>query len=132
MSLTKPSTSTSAATATSGPTEAGSSSSDLPMVVRVSLNTMKQSLQAMRKSLVKQRRNELAAAARVRKSGQDSSGQEKMARQTLGHIRKIDARLGLLDEAINQKSTDFTVDLRDPGLRELGFGMDSNGNYPAL
>jgi hypothetical protein len=50
----------------------------------------------------------------------------------MGYIRRIDARLGLLDESLNERSWQFEIDLRDPDLRELGFGMDDNGNYPAL
>ena len=85
----------------------------------------------MRKSLVKRRRNELAAAAKARKNGDDPSGPESYAKQTMGHIRKIDARLGLLNSSTTPAMR-FEIDLRDPGLREMGFGMDENGNYPAL
>lgn len=109
------------------------------MVVRVSLKTMKDALLAKRKSLVKLRRNELAAAAKSRKlsvEGKAPSGQAEMwskrADDTLSHIRRIDARVGLLNEAQNERSWAFEVDLRDPALRELGFGLDDSGNYPAL
>lgn len=132
MSLTNPSTNPSEPSVTPGPIEMDSSSSARPMVVRVSLATMKRQLLAQRKALVKRRRNELAAAAKARKTGDQVGQWENLAKGTLAHIRKIDARVGLLDEAQNERSWNFEVDLRDPGLRELGFGMDDNGNYPAL
>jgi len=131
MSSTKLSTSTSEATATPGPIETDSSSSAHPMVVKVSLVTMKKQLAGYRKSLVKRRRNELAAAARARKDGvTDQSGQA--AANTLIFIRMVDAQLGLLNDSLNERSSQFAVDLRDPSLIYLGFGMDENGNYPAL
>ena len=47
-------------------------------------------------------------------------------------IRELDAMLGLLSEAVNEKTTWFTIDLLDPQVQDLGFGLDANGNYPAL
>jgi hypothetical protein len=44
----------------------------------------------------------------------------------------MDAQIGLLAQAQNERSWSFNVDLRDPGLFDLGFGMDDNGSYPAL
>ena len=61
-----------------------------------------------------------------------ASQAEHNAKITLGHVRKLDARLGLLADIVNDKSTYFTFDLRDPDLKDFGFGMDDNGNYPAL
>lgn len=132
MSLTKPSINESESLVTRG-TDINWSSSP-PMTVRVTLATMKRSLAAKRKQLVKRRRNELAAAARARKNVDLSTAQvaENNAKMTLDHIRKIDARLGLLDDIVNEKSTYFEIDLRDKDLKEFGFGMDDNGNYPAL
>ncbi len=102
------------------------------MVVTVSLGSMKTQLQGYRKSLVKKRRNYLAQAARVRRDGGQSSLLEHEARKTFDEIRDTDARIGLIGKALNFGTTKLEVDLRDPGLRELGFGMDENGNYPAL
>ena len=47
-------------------------------------------------------------------------------------IRELDAMLGLLSEAVNEKTTWFTIDLLDPQVQDLGFGLDANGSYPAL
>lgn len=104
------------------------------MTVRVSLSTMKQQLAARRKYLVKTRRNELNTAARARKKGDDQSGLEwaRKAEESLIEIRWMDAQIGLLAQAQNERSWSFNVDLRDPGLFDLGFGMDDNGSYPAL
>jgi hypothetical protein len=55
-----------------------------------------------------------------------------MAILTLAEIRRLDAQIGLLAQAQNERSWSFSVDLRDPGLSDLGFGMDDNGSYPAL
>jgi hypothetical protein len=104
------------------------------MTVKISLLTMKQQLIARRKFLVKTRRNELNTAARARKKGDDQSGRvwSNTAILTLSQIRELDARIGLLLRASNERSWSFDVDLRDPDLTDLGFGMDENGNYPAL
>lgn len=112
----------------------GDSSSSGPMTVKIALPTMRAALAARRKFLVKQRRNHLATAARLRKSGGATLAGEAddNAKQTLGWIRQIDAKLGLLSKLVNESSTYFVIDIRDPDLRELGFGMDDNGNYPAL
>lgn len=133
MSSRNPSTSTSEPTVIPGPPEGVLLSSEA-MTVKVSLTIMKQQLAARRKYLVKTRRNELNTAARARKKGEDQSGQvwSKMATLTLTEIRKIDAQIGLLSEAQNKVMWNFRVDLRDPDLIELGFGMDENGTYPAL
>jgi hypothetical protein len=54
------------------------------------------------------------------------------AGQLLEQIRYIDARLGLLAAAVNERSTYFDVDLLSEEALELGFGLDANGSYPAL
>ena len=133
MSSRNPLTSTSEPTATPGLPEAVLLSSG-EMTVKISLVVMKQQLTARRKFLVKTRRNELNTAARARKKGEDQSGQvwSNMAMGTLIEIRRMDAQLGLLVQAQNERSWNFEVDLRDPDLMALGFGMDENGNYPAL
>jgi len=133
MSSRNPLTSTSEPTATPGPPEVASLSSG-EMTVKISLLTMKQQLIARRKFLVKTRRNELNTAARARKKGDDQSGRvwSNTAILTLSQIRELDARIGLLLRASNERSWSFDVDLRDPDLTDLGFGMDENGNYPAL
>ena len=129
MSLTKPSTSESESSLSFGP---GVLSSSAPMTVTVSLPTMRQALQARRRSLVKKRRNYLAEAARERKKGKLGGPAEHFATTCLSDIREVDAKLGLLSKLINESTTRFTIDLRDPDLVDLGFGMDDNGNYPAL
>ena len=110
----------------------GDSSSSGPMTVKIALPTMRAALAARRKYLVKQRRNFLAAAAKDRKKGILDSPAELRATDTLHLIRAMDAKLGLLSKLVNESSTTFVIDIRDPDLRELGFGMDDNGNYPAL
>ena len=133
MSSRNPLTSTSEPTATPGLPEAVLLSSG-EMTVKISLVVMKQQLMARRKFLVKTRRNELNTAARARKKGDDQSGRvwSNTAILTLSQIRELDARIGLLLRASNERSWSFDVDLRDPDLTDLGFGMDENGNYPAL
>lgn len=132
MSSTSPSTSTSELSPIFG--TATLSSSDQPILVKVPLVTMQKQLGAFRKSLVKRRRNELAAAARARKSEAPSGAAqwEAQAKATMKHLRKVDARMGLLKAATGPSGTYFYIDLRDPDLRDFGFGMDDNGNYPAL
>lgn len=110
----------------------GDSSSSGPMTVKIALPTMKAALAARRKFLVKQRRNFLAAAAKDRKRGKWDSPAEARAQDTLHLIRQIDAKLGLLSKIVNESTTTFVIDIRDPDLRDFGFGMDDNGNYPAL
>lgn len=68
----------------------------------------------------------------MRKSGDDPFGPAKVAERSLGRIRQLDAMIGLLSEALNEKTTQFSLDLLDPQVQELGFGLDENGNYPAL
>jgi hypothetical protein len=102
------------------------------MVVKVSLTSLRSQLGGYRKSLVKRRRNLLAQAAKARRDGGSYSPLEREAKMTLEDIRDTDAKIGLIGKALNQGSWQLEVDLRDPGLRELGFGMDENGNYPAL
>jgi len=126
-----PSTSTSEPTATPGPTGEASSLWG-PMTVKITLATMKKQIQAQRKSQVKQRRNSLNTAARLRKSGGDPSGPASDAEFDMRRIRELDAMLGLLSEAVNEKTTWFMIDLLDPQVQDLGFGLDANGNYPAL
>jgi hypothetical protein len=130
MSSTKLSTSESQSEAT--PLITDSFWSDRPMPVTVTVAQLKKQQLAYRRYLVKKRRNELAQAAKYRKAGEvvQHGLAEAAAAETLKSIRRIDARLGLLD--LGAASTRFTIDLRDEDLVEFGFGMDQNGNYPAL
>ena len=130
MSSTKLLTSDDPSTAT--PLSIDSFWSDQPMPVTVTVAQLKTQQMAYRRYLVKKRRNELAQAAKFRKAGsQVLAGQAASdADLTLKSIRRIDARLGLLTAA--PASTKFRVNVRDEDLVEFGFGMDQNGNYPAL
>ena len=102
------------------------------MPVTVTVAQLKTQQLAYRRYLVKKRRNELAQAAKFRKAGTVVlAGQAANdAEATLKSIRRIDARLGLLTAA--PATTKFKINVRDEDLVEFGFGMDQNGNYPAL
>jgi len=137
-SSTKPSTSEFPSMPTELPLMVTDLSSSAPMMVRVSLLALSDALQARRKQLVKLRRNHMAKAAATRRRlsgavGKVYSNEDTQAAEaTLGTIRVIDNQLGLLKMAANQRSHYFDVDVRDPELGELGFGLDTNGNSPAL
>lgn len=79
---------------------------------------------------MKKRRNALARNAAARRSGEptDPGAVEALT----DSIRRIDSMLGLLEKAHNKRSWNFRVDLLDPIIEEMGFGLDSNGNFPAL
>lgn len=132
MSLIKPSTSESPSTPTPS-SEAILSSLAGKTTVKIGLLATKQALLNRRKQLVKQRRNLLSQAAAARRKGTSDALLKHAAAQAMGLIRKADARVGLLSEAQNERSWSFEIDLYDQSLiEELGFGLDENGNYPAL
>jgi hypothetical protein len=130
MSLTKDLTSENPSVPTPGTEDYPFWEASMP--VMVTLAQLKAQQAGYRKSLVKTRRNQLAQAAKLHKAGDEVSAGEarRSANNTLLSIRKMDARMGLLSLA--PATTKFKIDLRDPELEWFGFGMDHNGNYPAL
>jgi hypothetical protein len=102
------------------------------MTTKVNKSELLKRLQSRRKQLVRQRRNALAQAAKAR-SGPDPKSEatfRSKAEIYLDSIRRQDARIDLLDQGAHKV---YDIDLLDAELLvELGFGLDVNGNTPAL
>lgn len=128
MSSTKPSTSESPLKP-SRPRMGAWFSSD-PTMVKVTVEVALQKLAGKRKRLVKDRRNLMAKAAKIATGNIMKDVLKDQADDTLGWIRTVDHQIGLLQVA--PKTTKLSFDLMGEQLGDIGFGMDENGNYPAI